>query len=239
VKRLASTTRHLLVAAALLIAPAVQAAHPATSRDMAGVWLPDSKRSDRPPKWPLRPEAAESRAKWLAEYGPVDPRIDDLSASCIAEPMPWPARLIAQYPFELLFTPDRVTIFYEVFGSLRRIPIGAPRNTFDALPSSMGTSTGHWEGDVLVVVTTGLNGFTQVDEEGRPKSSAMKVTERYMKRGPDQLEITYTLDDPRTYSRPWTARAQYRWAPDLRFSEYVCEENNRNKPDASGKLRHR
>lgn len=238
-KRLASTTRHLLVAAALLIAPAVQAAHPATSRDMAGVWLPDSKRSDRPPKWPLRPEAAESRAKWLAEYGPVDPRIDDLSASCIAEPMPWPARLIAQYPFELLFTPDRVTIFYEVFGSLRRIPIGAPRNTFDALPSSMGTSTGHWEGDVLVVVTTGLNGFTQVDEEGRPKSSAMKVTERYMKRGPDQLEITYTLDDPRTYSRPWTARAQYRWAPDLRFSEYVCEENNRNKPDASGKLRHR
>ena len=130
----------LALAAALPFAPALHAAHPAVSGEMAGVWLPDSKRSDRAPRVPLRPEAAESREKWLAEYGPVDQRIDDTNASCIAEPMPWPARLIAQYPFELLFTTDRVTVFYEVFGSLRRIPIGTPRNTFDSLPSAMGTS---------------------------------------------------------------------------------------------------
>jgi len=52
------------------------------------------------------------------------------------------------------------------------------------------------------------------------------------------LDVTYTLYDPRTYSRPWSGHAQFRWAPELRLSEYICEENNRNKPDASGKLRH-
>ncbi len=229
-KRLASTACHLLVAAALVIAPAVQAAHPATSRDMAGVWLPDSKRSDRPPKWPLRPEAAESRAKWMAEYGPVDPRIDDLSASCIAEPMPWPARLIAQYPFELLFTTDRVTIFYEVFGSLRRIPIGAPRNTFDALPSSMGTSTGHWEGDVLVVETHAI----RRDGAGKPTgdvpiSNARRIIERYSmgkdEAGNKQLRNELTLIDPVVLTEPVKYTMRYKWSPDIFVGEYLCQQD--------------
>jgi hypothetical protein len=230
VKRLASKACHLLVAAALVIAPAVQAGHPATSRDMAGVWLPDSKRSDRPPKWPLRPEATESRAKWMAEYGPVDPRIDDLSASCIAEPMPWPARLIAQYPFELLFTADRVTIFYEVFGSLRRIPIGAPRNTFDALPSSMGSSTGHWEGDVLVVETHAI----RRDGAGKPTgdvpiSNARRIIERYSmgkdEAGNKQLRNELTIIDPVVLTEPVKYTMRYKWSPDIFVGEYLCQQD--------------
>ena len=161
----------------------------------------------------------------------------DPNANCLPSGVP---RVIpTPYPLDIVQTPDAIMIGIEVMHSFRIIHMDGKPMPADFKPSYLGYSAGHWEGDVLVVVTTGLNGFTQVDEEGRPKSSAMKVTERYMKRAPDQLEITYTLDDPRTYSRPWTARAQYRWAPDLRFSEYVCEENNRNKPDASGKLRHR
>ena len=54
----------------------------------------------------------------------------------------------------------------------------------------------------------------------------------------DILENTYTIDDPGTYSRPWTARARFEWAPNDRLNEYICEENTRNKPDATGKLRH-
>ena len=50
----------------------------------------------------------------------------------------------------------------------------------------------------------------------------------------EEMRIAKALARAGLCSRPWTARAQYRWAPDLRFSEYVCEENNRNKPDASG-----
>ena len=161
----------------------------------------------------------------------------DPNANCLPSGVP---RVIpTPYPLDIVQTPDAILIGIEVMHSFRIIHMDGRPRPADFKPTYLGYSAGHWEGDVLVVETTGLNGYTQVDEEGRPKSSSLKVTERYMKRAPDQLEITYTLDDPRTYSRPWTARAQYRWAPNLRFDEYVCEENNRNKPDASGKLRHR
>ena len=161
----------------------------------------------------------------------------DPNANCLPSGVP---RVIpTPYPLDIVQTPDAIMIGIEVMHSFRIIHMDGKPRPADFKPTYLGYSAGHWEGDVLVVETTGLNGYTQVDEEGRPKSSALKVTERYMKRAPDQLEITYTLDDPRTYSRPWTARAQYRWAPNLRFDEYVCEENNRNKPDASGQLRHR
>jgi hypothetical protein len=161
----------------------------------------------------------------------------DPNANCLPSGVP---RVIpTPYPLDIVQTPDAIYIGIEVMHSFRIIHMDGRPKPADFKPTYLGYSSGHWEGDVLVVETSGLNGYTQVDEEGRPKSSSLKVTERYMKRGPDQLEITYTLDDPRTYSRPWTARAQYRWAPNLRFTEYVCEENNRNKPDTSGKLRHR
>jgi hypothetical protein len=219
-----------MLAAALLAAPALQAAHPAVAREMAGVWLPDSKRSDRVPKLPLRPEAQESREKWLAEYGPVDARVDDTNASCIAESMPWPARLIAQYPFEVLFTPERVTIFYEVFGSLRRIPLAVPRNTFDALPSAMGTSTGKWEGDTLVVETQAI----RRDGAGRPTgdapiSNARRIIERYSmgrdEAGNKQLRNEMTLIDPLVLTAPVKFTMRYKWSPDIFVGEYLCQQD--------------
>ena len=224
------TATFLLVAATLLVTPALHAAHPPVSREMAGVWLPDSKRSDRPPKWPLRPEAVESREKWLAEYGPVDARIDDTNASCIAESMPWPARLIAQYPFELLFTQDRVTVFYEVFGSLRRIPIARPRNTFDALPSAMGTSNGHWEGDTLVVETHTI----RRDGAGKPVgdtpiSNARHIIERYSmgrdEAGNKQLRNELTIVDPVVLTAPVKYTMRYKWSPDIFVGEYLCQQD--------------
>jgi len=160
----------------------------------------------------------------------------DPNANCL--PSGVPRVLPTPYPFDIVQTPDVIMIGIEVMHSFRIIHMDGKPMPADFKPSYLGYSRGHWDGDVLVIETTGLNGYTQVDEEGRPKSSSMKVTERIAKRAPDILENTYTIDDPKTYSRPWTARAQYKWAPTLRFSEYVCEENNRNKPDASGKLRH-
>jgi hypothetical protein len=220
----------LALAAALPFAPALHAAHPAVSGEMAGVWLPDSKRSDRAPRVPLRPEAAESREKWLAEYGPVDQRIDDTNASCIAEPMPWPARLIAQYPFELLFTPERVTVFYEVFGSLRRIPIGTPRNTFDSLPSAMGTSSGRWEGDTLVVETHTI----RRDGAGKPTgdapiSNARRIIERFSmgkdEAGNKQLRNELTIVDPVVLTAPVKFTMRYKWSPDIFVGEYLCQQD--------------
>jgi hypothetical protein len=160
----------------------------------------------------------------------------DTNASCL--PSGVPRVLPVPYPLDIVQTPDLILIGIEVMHSFRVVHMDDKPPPADYKPSYLGYSRGHWEGDTLVVVTTGMNGYTQTDEEGRPKSSQIKVTEHIRKVAPDILENSYTIDDPGTYSRPWTARARFAWAPDLRLNEYICEENNRNKPDASGKLRH-
>ncbi len=160
----------------------------------------------------------------------------DPNASCL--PSGVPRSVSIPYSIEIVQLPKVTMISLEVMHSFRIVHTdGAPRPA-DWKPSYLGYSTGRWDGDTFVVETTGMNGYTQVDEEGRPKSTGIKVTERYHKRAPDILEVTFTIDDPKTYSRPWTARAQFKWAPTERQNEYICEENNRNKPDSSGKLRH-
>jgi hypothetical protein len=213
---------------------------PDNSPNISGTWSPNTFFRVISPAdgsaTPFLPWAREFFLKRNEAEARGEPLFDP-NANCLPSGVP---RVIpTPYPLDIVQTPDAIFIGIEVMHSFRIIHMDGKPMPADFKPTYLGYSAGHWEGDVLVVQTTGLNGYTQVDEEGRPKSSSMKVTERYMKRAPDLLEITYTLDDPKTYSRPWTARAQYRWAPDIRFSEYVCEENNRNRPDASGKLRHR
>jgi hypothetical protein len=222
--------RAFIAIVAALVAPALSAAHPPVAREMAGVWLPDSKRSERPPRLPLRLEAAESREKWLAEYGPVDPTVDDTNASCIAEAMPWPVRLIAQYPFEVLFTPDRVTVFHEVFGSLRRIPIGTARNTFDTLPSAMGTSIGRWEGDTLVVETRNIRREGMGKPSGdAPASNSRRIVERWTmgkdEAGNKQLRNELTIIDPVVLTEPVKYAMRYKWSPDISVGEYLCQQD--------------
>ena len=67
-----------------------------------------------------------------------------------------------------------------------------------------GFSTGRWEGDVLVVTTTSLNDQTWLDRAGNHHSNKLKVTERFTLLGPNHIWYEATLDDPLTYSRPWT-----------------------------------
>lgn len=208
--------------------------------NISGTWSPNTNFRTLNPvdgsPTPFLPWAQAFFENRLAAEARGEPLFDP-NANCL--PSGVPRVLATPYPLDIVQTPDAIMVGIEVMHSFRIIHMDGKPMPADFKPSYLGYSAGHWEGDVLVIKTTGLNGFTQVDEEGRPKSSSMVVTERWIKRAPDLLENTYTLDDPKTYSRPYTGRSQYRWAPKLRFSEYVCEENNRNKPDASGKLRHR
>jgi hypothetical protein len=160
----------------------------------------------------------------------------DTNASCL--PSGVPRVLPVPYPLDIVQTPEFTIISIEVMHSFRIIHTDNKDPPPDYKPSYLGYSRGYWDGDTLVVTTTGMNGFTQVDEEGRPKSSGIKVTEHIRKVAPDILENTYTIDDPNTYAHPWSSRARFQWSEDARLNEYICEENNRNKPDASGKLRH-
>ena len=207
--------------------------------NISGVWQPQTFfRTIRPldgSETPFLPWARKFFLDRSAAEAAGQPLFDP-NASCL--PSGVPRVLPTPYPYDIVQTPDAIYIAIEVMHSFRIIHMDGKPMPADFKPSYLGYSAGHWEGDALVIVTTGLNGFTQVDEEGRPKSSALKVTERWVKKAPDLLENTFTIDDPKTYAHPWVARSEYKWSPDVRFNEYVCEENNRNKPDASGKLRH-
>ena len=95
----------------------------------------------------------------------------------------------------------------------------------DGLELWMGDSRGRWEGDTLVVDVTQFNGDTWLDQSGNHHSAALHVVERYTRTGPDTLQYEATIEDPQTYTRPWTMRfLMYRHQePNYRLLEYECQ----------------
>ena len=123
--------------------------------------------------------------------------------------------------YQIFQSADYVGIQIEMHHETRLIPIDEAAPSQVGSPSVMGSSRGHWEGDTLVVETTnllrGANGSTP----------DVRVTERFSRVGPEQLQYEYTLDDPSTWTRPWTARIFLRPAPGTgAIYEYACHEGN-------------
>ena len=157
----------------------------------------------------------------------------DPTAACLPSGMP---RLIASpYPVEIVQTPDKTVFLYEAQHLFRVVHMNAehPRKVE---PSFMGHAVGKWDGDTLVIDTVGLVKTTQIDEGGTMHSDALHVVER-IRRVDKGLEILFTIDDPKAFTKSWTAKRTWIWRPDVRLLEYVCEENNRNAPDDTGTLR--
>ena len=220
-----------LVAALVLTSAPALAQHPPVAREMAGVWLPDSKRSERLPRvLPLTAEARKAAEDYQRRYGPIDATVDDANASCIPESFPYGMRLIAQYPFEVLFTPNRVSIFFEIFGGIRRIELDPRVTPRDALPTTMGRSVGHWEGDTLVVETTRVRKTGAGLYSGDPPVS---LGRRFVERisidkdseGRKQLRNEITIHDPVVFTQPVTMRMFYKWSPDIEVGEYLCQQD--------------
>ena len=86
-----------------------------------------------------------------------------------------------------------------------------------------------------MVDTIGVNERTWLDNAGRPHSDAMHLTERYHRRDFGHLEVQLTIDDPKTYTKPWTVNESARLLPDTDLLEYVCSENNKDVPHLVGK----
>jgi hypothetical protein len=183
-----------------------------------------------PPWQPWNKTAFDERAAAEAAGTPLY----DPTAACL--PSGYPRLIAAPYPVEIVQTPETVVFLYETQHLFRVVNLNG-EHPADFAPTHMGHSIGHWEGDTLVVHSTGFVDYTQIDEQGSKHSSAMAVTERIRKLENGSLEILFTIDDPEAFTQPWTARRVWEWRPDVRFYEYVCEENNRNAPDENGVLR--
>ena len=134
---------------------------------------------------------------------------------------------------EFVQTPDRLVILFEYMHTFRSIPLNNRPHPTDMEPAFNGDSTGHWEGDEIVVDTVGLKGppWTWLDTAGHQHSDALHVIERF-RRTPDNIEYEYTVDDPKMYAQPWTLKRVYKplkLSPRLpELIEYSCSENNRD-----------
>ena len=93
----------------------------------------------------------------------------------------------------------------------------------------MGYSVGRWEGDTLVVVTRGLNDKTWLDALGHPHSEDMRVTERFHRRDFGHMDVQITIDDPKTYTKPFSVKVTHRLLPDTDILEWYCAENEKDR----------
>jgi len=148
-------------------------------------------------------------------------------------------------PFKIVQTPALVVVLHEEFNHHRQIFIdggpGALSRASDAsrgaarrAPTSFGYSRGTWEGDSLVVETTGFVDDTWLDFRGHPATDALKIVERYRRRDFGHLEIQFTIDDPKAYRQPWNVTMGFDLLPETELIEHICE-NERDSAHIVGR----
>jgi hypothetical protein len=93
-------------------------------------------------------------------------------------------------------------------------------------PSFYGHSIGWWEGDTLVVDTTGFNESFWMDRRGLPHTEKLRTLERFTRTDSNTIKYEVTVDDPTTYTSPWKSEFNLRWEAGTELFEYVCQEAN-------------
>jgi len=106
------------------------------------------------------------------------------------------------YPFQIFQTPEQILIVYEYKSVPRTIYMDSDQQS--PADTWMGWSNGHWEGDTLVVDTTGFNGHTWFDRAGNFHSDALHVVERWTRVSPYHMRYEATIEDPNVFTRRWT-----------------------------------
>jgi hypothetical protein len=167
---------------------------------------------------PYQPWAAELVKKRVADNSKDNP-----DAHCL--PMGIMQLDSHPYPKKIIQTPKEVVMIYEASGTtIREVFLdGRPiPKKDDVEPWWNGYSVGHWEGDTLVVETTGLMDDGWLDVRGSPLTDGAKLTERIRRINYGYLEIKVTVDDPKAYTKPFDAIIYSRIMPTSQLSEFVC-----------------
>jgi len=127
-------------------------------------------------------------------------------------------------------------ILYEATYMFREIFVDGRPLPKDPQPTWMGYSVGRWEGETLVVDTSGFNGKAWLDGDmGHPHTDALHVTERFRRPNFGTLEIEAIIDDPKAYTKPFTVKQGLHLIPDSGLLENICDENERSAAHLVGK----
>ncbi len=134
---------------------------------------------------------------------------------------------------QILQAPGYVVIRNEMIHESRVIPLDGRPHVGPAIRMYMGDSRGHWEGNTLVVETTNFTGKTSIGSngvayngEGGRNSESMRLIERLTRVDANTINYEATVDDPKTWTRPWTMLIPLKRDDKYQFLEYACHEGN-------------
>ena len=213
------------------------------ARNFNGVWanasggihfdtLRTNSRRDQEP--PLKPEYL---AGWKQRWADADAgkSTTDPTARCI--PPGFPRFLTMVLPGEILQAEHQLNWYAEFAEATVRVFLDGRAPPADLVPSYNGFSSGQWEGNTLVVTTTGLRGDTLVDTSGIPHSDQLTVNWRMTKVTPDFFEVEVELNDPVVFESPWSTTKYYARLPAGEFvQEYACQAGNRFEVNKAGEI---
>jgi hypothetical protein len=216
-----------------LTAPSPRA--PGGKPDFSGLWMLGAgpghtanvvaslKQSD------VEPWADELYKKRLGDFGKDDP----WTADCLPA---GPREILSGGggPARILQTPAIIAFLYEDL-TYRQIFLDGRPLPKDPNPAFMGYSVGRWEGDTLVIESTGFNDRSWLDMGGHPHTEALHTTERYRRTSFGHMDVQVTFDDPKAYKQPWTISFGANFAPDTEMLESVCAENERDRAHLVGR----
>jgi hypothetical protein len=176
-------------------------------------------------------------AKGLYEYRQRMLLKDDPMLSCLA---PGGPRLFQiAHGFEFLEQPERQRIFVLSGGGNRNWRLiyldgRALPQSEDVTPTYWGYSSGHWDGDTLVVESNAFNERFWFSNGGLPHTESLHLTEKFSRPDFNTLRYEVTVNDPGAYTRPWSSTWTLSWVPGQEIQEYFCQDDSRDEPHMVG-----
>jgi hypothetical protein len=206
--------------------------------DLSGVWMTEGQDFFFDLATGLKPGQVvlQPSARLLQQQREANLHGDDPLARCLPHGVPR-VNTNGLFPFKIIQTPGLIVILYEQLNLFRQVFMDGRKLAANPNPTWLGYSTGKWDGDTLVVETSGFNDKTWLDTvKGRPASEALHVTERFRRKDFGNMEVQATIDDPKSYTKPWTTTTQkIHLQLDTDILEFICGENEKDIPHMTAK----
>ena len=206
--------------------------------DLSGIWLTqgiyigDITRDLKNGEVQFQPWAAE-----LYKHRRDTLSREDPTGKCVVGGVP--RSTAVPYPFKIVHTTSAtgsmVVVLYEAVHSYRQIFTDGRPLPKDPNPQWFGYSVGRWDGDTFIVDSSGFNDNVWLDNNGHPATESLRVTERFQRKDFGHMSVAVTIDDPKTYVKPWTVTMPLLLQADGELIEYMCPENEKDYDRLQGK----
>ena len=174
----------------------------------------------KPGEAPMRPEAVQKLQRGVRQ----------IRRTCATTPAGIPLASLLSEPIKIVQSPTLSVIIHESDNTHRQIYTdGRTLPTEFGFPAFLGYSVGRWVGDTLVVESAGFNDKTPLDVIGHAHSEALRITERFRRRDFGHMDVEWTFDDPKLYTKPFTIKVPFDLLADADIFESFCHENEKDR----------